>query len=126
MKKALMCATAAATMVSAGATAYAQDGWYGTAKVGAIVDGIEDVDFAGGAANGAIDTRAAPEVDPVFGVGLGYGFAGGIRVEGVVGYRNVELEVPDTFLGVLPAGRVGPSASPPGDSPMAFRMPPWR
>src|SRR5689334_16146825 len=53
MKKALLCATAAATMVSAGATAYAQDGWYGTGKIGAVVDGLQDVDAAGGA-NGRI------------------------------------------------------------------------
>ncbi|MCF8508100.1 MAG: outer membrane beta-barrel protein, partial [Hyphomonadaceae bacterium] len=112
MRKALLCATAAATMVSAGATAYAQEGWYGTAKVGAIVDGLQDVDFAGGgSSNGALDVTADPEVDAVFGLGIGYGFGGGLRVEGALGYRNVDLTVPDTFLGVRPAGRVGPDGA---------------
>jgi OOP family OmpA-OmpF porin len=110
MKRALLCATAAATMVSAGATAYAQDGWYGTAKAGLVVDGIQDVDASSGG-NGRIDVRAAPEVDPVFGLGLGYGLDNGIRLEGVASYRNIKLEVPDSFLGLQPAGTVGPSGS---------------
>jgi OmpA-OmpF porin, OOP family len=107
-----MCATAAATMVSAGATAYAQDGWYGTAKAGVIVDGLQDVDFVGGGPiNGALDVAADTAVEPVFGVGLGYGFDGGIRVEGALGYRNVNLVVPDSFLGTLPLGRRGPDGA---------------
>lgn len=109
MKKALLCATAAATMVSAGATAYAQDGWYGVGKAGLIVDGVNDIDATTGAPNGRLDVRAQPEVDPAFGLGLGYGFDNGIRIEGVAGYRNVKLEVPDTFLGLQPPGTVGPT-----------------
>ncbi len=82
MKIALMCATAAATMVSAGAVAHAQSGWYGTGKVGAIVDGLQDIDATAPVANGALDTRADLEVDPVYGLGLGYGFDSGLRLEG--------------------------------------------
>ena len=112
MKRALLCATAAATMVSAGAVAHAQSGWYGTAKVGAIVDGIQDIDItAPPVVNGSYDTRADLEVDPVYGVGLGYGFDSGLRLESVFQYRNVELDVPDTFVGLLPAGRVGPDGA---------------
>ncbi len=55
MKKALLCASAAAAMVSAGATAHAQDGWYGVGKIGAVVDGLQDIDAASGV-NGQIDT----------------------------------------------------------------------
>jgi OOP family OmpA-OmpF porin len=110
MKKALLCATAAATMVSVGATAHAQTGWYGTAKVGAIVDGLQDIDNSTGN-NGAIDERASPEVDAVYGAGLGYGFGNGLRLEGAVGYRNVEMEVPDSFIGVQPPGTFGPDGA---------------
>ena len=110
MKRALLCATAAATMVSAGATAYAQDGWYGTAKAGLVVDGIEDIDASSGG-NGMVDVRAAPDVDPVFGVGLGYGFDNGFRLEGVAGYRNVKLDVPDSFQGAQPPATVGPNGA---------------
>ena len=107
MKKALLCATAAATMVSAGATAHAQTGWYGTGRIGAVVDGIQDVDAASGV-NGQIDSNSKPEVDPVYGASLGYGFGNGLRVEGAVTYRNVNLDVPDTFIGTKPLGTVGP------------------
>ena len=106
MKKALLCATAAATMVTAGATAHAQEGWYGIGKIGAVVDGIQDVDAASGN-NGQIDTRMSPQVDPVYGLGLGYGFEA-FRLEGVVTHRNSQMDVPDTFIGVQPAGTVGP------------------
>ncbi len=111
MKRALLCATAAATMVSAGAVAHAQGGWYGTAKVGAIVDGLQDIDAKSPVANGALDTRADLEVDPVYGIGLGYAYDNGLRLEGVFGYRNVDLDVPDTLVGTLPAGRVGPNGA---------------
>lgn len=62
MKRALMCATAAATMVSVGAAAHAQEGWYGTAKLGGVIDGIQDID---GPANtdGALDGRGDLEFD---------------------------------------------------------------
>ena len=109
MKKALLCATAAATMVSAGATAHAQDGWYGIGKIGAVVDGIQDVD-ATSSNDGQIDTRSNPRVDPVYGLGLGYGLGNGVRLEGVVNYRNSKMDVPDSFIGVQPAGAGGSGA----------------
>jgi opacity protein-like surface antigen len=98
-------------MVSAGAVAHAQGGWYGTAKVGAIVDGLQDIDAKSPVANGALDTRADLEVDPVYGIGLGYAYDNGLRLEGVFGYRNVDLDVPDTLVGTRPAGRVGPNGA---------------
>ncbi len=111
MKRALLCATAAATMVSAGAVAHAQSGWYGTAKIGAIVDGIQDVDAKNPVVGGMIDTNATPQSDLVYGAGLGFGFDSGLRLEGVFEYRNVELEVPDTFLGLQPLGTSGPDGA---------------
>src|SRR5215510_5593373 len=109
MKKALLCATAAATM-AAGAAAHAQTGWYASGKLGAVVDGIQDIDATPGA-NGKLDVRASPQVDPVYGLGLGYGLSNGIRLEGVVDYRNVDLDVPDSFVGTRPPNRAGPSGA---------------
>src|SRR6185295_3098262 len=40
---------------------------------------------------------------------LGYGFGNTFRLEGAVTYRNVGLDVPDTFIGTKPAGTLGPS-----------------
>src|SRR6218665_2307186 len=87
MKKALLCATAAAGLVTVGATAHAQEGWYGVGKVGAVVDGIQDVDATGPNKNGQVDALLSPKADPVFGLGLGYGF-GDFRLEGAVCYPN--------------------------------------
>ena len=98
-------------MVSAGAVAHAQSGWYGSAKLGTIVDGVQDIDAKGPVVNGAIDGRASPEVDPVYGVGLGYAYDNGFRLEGVFEYRNVKLDVPDAFIGTRPTGRLGPNGS---------------
>ena len=109
MKKALLCATAAAGLVSVGATAHAQEGWYGIGKVGAVVDGIQDID-ATSSNNGQIDSRLTPNVDPVFGLGLGYGFDT-FRLEGVLSYRNNKMDVPDTFIGIKPAATVGPNGA---------------
>src|SRR5689334_7948191 len=75
MTTALLCATAAAALASVSATAHAQTGWYGTARVGAVVDGTEDIDATPGK-NGKLDVRAKPQLDPVLEGGFGYGFAG--------------------------------------------------
>ena len=76
MKKALLCATAAATMVGAAGVANAQTGWYGTAKLGFTVDGLQDVDAASGV-NGQVDSREKINVDNVYTGGFGYGFGVG-------------------------------------------------
>jgi outer membrane protein OmpA-like peptidoglycan-associated protein len=107
MKKALLCATAAAAMISAGAAAHAQTGWYGSAKVGMAMDGTLDIDSATRAA-GSMDDRAELGSEAVYGVAYGYGLEGGIRLEGAFTYRNLELDVADAFLGTRPTGRVGP------------------
>ncbi len=111
MKKALLCATAAATMVSGGAIAHAQEGWYGVGKIGAAFDGIQDVDAERGSNSGQIDANLTPKVSPVFGLGLGYGFGGGFRAELVGNYRNTKMLVPPTFLGVQPPATLGPEGA---------------
>ena len=98
-------------MVSAAAASDPQSGWYGTAKIGAIVDGIQDVDAKNPVVGGMIDTNATPQSDLVYGAGLGFGFDSGLRLEGVFEHRNVELEVADTFLGLQPLGTSGPDGA---------------
>ncbi|MDZ4762793.1 MAG: outer membrane beta-barrel protein, partial [Alphaproteobacteria bacterium] len=107
MKKALLCATAAATLVSVGATAHAQEGWYGAARLGVVVEGIVDID-APRNVNGSLDDRGSMNADATYGVGLGYGFTNGIRLQTDVNYANIGLDIRDAFIGARPAGRVGP------------------
>ena len=44
MKKTLMCATAAAALAGTGLVAQAEDGWYGRADIGFVMDGRLDHD----------------------------------------------------------------------------------
>ncbi len=47
----------------------------------------------------------------MFGLGLGYGLDNGFRLEGVASYRNIDMDTPNTFIGVQPLGTTGPSGS---------------
>ena len=113
MKKAFYYASAAAAIMSAGSAAFADEGWYGRLGVGAVVDGKSDIDAPNNIA-GALDQEADVETGPLFLGGLGYSFASGMRLEGVVDYRNLDLDVLDTFEGPAinqPAGTVGPEGN---------------
>lgn len=105
MKRALLYATAAATVLAP--NAFAEKGLYATAKVGAVFDGLADIDAPRGV-NGVVDDRADVEEDFVYSVGLGYGFSNGFRLEAALGNRSTDLGVEDAFIGARPAGVAGP------------------
>ena len=97
MKKTLMCATAAAAFASAGFVAHAEDGWYARADATYTFDGRMDHDVA------VQDTLGALAGDSDYGdmfgggLGLGYGFDNGFRLETALGYRSGDLDVTPEF-----------------------------
>ncbi|WP_340693916.1 outer membrane beta-barrel protein, partial [Hyphomonas sp.] len=102
MKKALMCATAAAAFASAGMVAQAEEGWYGRADATYAFDGRLDHDPVTqdvvGSMGGSSDLEESWGGD----IGLGYGFDNGFRIEGVLGYSAGDLSVPANVNGVVP------------------------
>ncbi len=102
MKKTLMCATAAAAFASAGLAAHAQDGWYGRADVQYGFSGRVDHDAAANAP-GKLSGDSDADQNIGGGLGLGYSFDNGFRLEAAGGYRAGDLDVSPTISGILPA-----------------------
>ncbi|NQY98164.1 MAG: porin family protein, partial [Henriciella sp.] len=116
MKKTLMCATAAAALAATGFVAQAEDGWYGRADVGYVFDGLMDHD----AENNVLYTlgdNSDPNDAVLYGLGLGYGFDNGFRLETAISNREGDLDVPSAINGGLPAagGGVDFALNPEGD-----------
>ena len=97
MKKTLMCATAAAAFATAGLAAHADDGWYGRADVQYGFSGELDHDPVTQDVPGSL--QGSSDSDEMLGgqLGLGYNFDNGFRLEGALGYRGGELNVPSDF-----------------------------
>ena len=91
MKKTLMCATAAAALATVGATAQAEDGWYARADAQFSFEGTLDQDGATDVI-GTIPGKTSLNETAGASVGLGYGFANGLRLEGVLGNRAGPLD----------------------------------
>ena len=68
---------------------------------GIVADGLLDID-APHNVNGALDASANPDSDFVYGLGIGYGFHNGFRLELYGDYRNTDASVADTFTGTKP------------------------
>ncbi|MEM8617641.1 MAG: outer membrane beta-barrel protein, partial [Pseudomonadota bacterium] len=100
MKKTLMCATAAAAMASAGFVAQAEEGWYGRADVGAVVDGIVDHDAPDDVLN-SLGGNSEPNSMYTGGVGFGYGFDNGFRLEAGLTHRTGGLDVSQGINGLI-------------------------
>ncbi|MEO0754071.1 MAG: outer membrane beta-barrel protein, partial [Pseudomonadota bacterium] len=102
MKKTLMLATAAAAFATTGGIANAEEGWYVRGDVGYAFDGVADYDVQDvviGSIAGDADLG-----DGLLGLGLGagYEFGNGFRLEGVVGNRQGELEPDQAFNQNIP------------------------
>ncbi|MEP6274755.1 outer membrane beta-barrel protein, partial [Hyphomonas sp.] len=110
MKKTLMCATAAAAFASAGFVAHAEDGWYARADATYGFDGKLDHDPAEQDVNATMGGMSDADESLGFGLGLGYGFDNGFRLEGAAGYSDDDLTVPATFNGTAPVGAVSQTA----------------
>ena len=108
MKKAIYYASAAAAIVSATAAAQADEGWYARGGVGAIADSTADIDAPFNVAGSLDGDAKRAKVEPVYTGGLGYAFGSGMRLEAMLDYRNIDLDVEDMFLGPRPAGVNGP------------------
>ena len=86
MKKTLMCATAAAALAGTGLVAQADDGWYGRADIGQVVDGNVDHDAPTNVPF-TLAGDSAPD-DLVLGsLGVGYAFDSGFRLESTLSYK---------------------------------------
>ncbi len=117
MKKTLMCATAAAAFATAGLAAHAQDGWYGRADAQYGFSGKLDHDAAANSIGKLANDSAADE-NIGGGLGLGYGFDNGFRLEAAGGYRGGELDVPPQTSGIL----VGTATNPRGNAQVTDLM----
>ena len=76
----------AALLFAAPSIAAAKEGWYGRADVGYSIDASLDGDVDGD------ELKTDLEGDWMGGLGLGYAFQNGLRVEGEVGHRFNQLE----------------------------------
>ncbi|KCZ98951.1 OmpA family protein, partial [Hyphomonas polymorpha PS728] len=103
-----MCATAAAAFATAGATAHAEDGWYSRADIQYSFDGTVDHDPTA-AFNGSMVGDSSVSENLGLSVGLGYGFANGLRLEGVLGQRGGDLDVPNGINGTLTGATAAPA-----------------
>ena len=105
MKKTLMCATAAAAFASAGFMAHAEDGWYARGALGRVVDGTLDHDAPNDVLHTVGSDSETSEDVVLGGLGLGYGFDNGFRLEAAVSHRAGDLDVPLNINGGLPPTR---------------------
>ena len=98
MKTKFLAATALAAALALPAMAAAQEGWYGRADVGYAPSGTLDIaaPVAGPTGEGAL------AADWAQGLGLGYAFGNGVRIEGALGH---------TYNNIDPSRRIGPSGS---------------
>ena len=118
MKRTLMCATAAAAFATAGLAAHAEDGWYGRGDVQYGFAGKLDHDPVTEDLAGTLG--GSSDADEMLGgqLGLGYDFDNGFRLEGVLGYRGGELDVPSDFA----PGVTGVASDPHGNLQIADFM----
>ena len=100
MKKTLLCATAALAMATATGAAHATDGWYVRGDVGYTFDGTFDYDPIN-PVPGVLAGKSEVEDGMTYGLGLGYGFDNGFRLEGAVTQHNNSLDV-EANAGNLP------------------------
>ena len=102
MKKTLMCATAAAAFASAGFMAHAEDGWYARGDLGWVVDGTLDHDAPTDVLYTLGSDSDTSEDVVLGGLGLGYGFDNGFRLETALTHRAGDLDVPVNINGGVP------------------------
>src|SRR5689334_21710347 len=79
----------AALMAGSAGAAHAE-GWYGRADVGSSVDGNVDIGSSHPSFGGKVNTKP----DWYDGLGMGYAFQNGFRVEGELSHRYNDLEAP--------------------------------
>jgi OmpA-OmpF porin, OOP family len=103
MKRTLMCATAAAAIVSAGQVANAEDGWYVRGDVSYSFDGRMDYDAEKDSVGSMGGDGDIGEGLLGLGFGVGYNFGNGFRIESNLTGRSGELDPDPAINGIIPA-----------------------
>ncbi|MEL7130406.1 MAG: outer membrane beta-barrel protein, partial [Pseudomonadota bacterium] len=106
MKRTLLCATAAAAIVSVTGAANADEGWYVRADFGFSPTGNLDHDPAVDVV-GTLQGDASVEENFGGWVGAGYDFGQNVRLETTFGYRAGDLD-PDNGFNGLPLATASP------------------
>ncbi|HAE28164.1 MAG TPA: cell envelope biogenesis protein OmpA, partial [Hyphomonas adhaerens] len=106
-----MCATAAAAFATAGLAAHAEEGWYARGDVQYGFSGDLDHDPAVSNVVGSLESSSDADENLGGQLGLGYAMANGVRLEGTLGYRGGDLDVPNDFAPGLTAVTLAPAGN---------------